>query len=160
MNANNNNNNNNNRRAGQSSSGGTNNNNNNNNRNGGGEGEGRGDHGRSDRSSHSRTRQQQARSTSFINARRALEKFREQSRVWDRGKEKFKERLQPTTSELIDYVNHDWQHKSLRRQASKLRATAMDIERRERAARNSVRAVARRSATVLMASYQKRSLIM
>ena len=61
----------------------------------------------------------------------ALESFRKQHEQFDRGKEKFKERLNSSNRELIDYV-HNENRKRTRRKTKGLRAAALEIARRER----------------------------
>ena len=74
-----------------------------------------------------RARQQRAGRLEEI---RAVESFRDQSRQFDRGKIKFKERLGASTGEMIDFVNKE-NEKSARKGGSKgLGLKALEIARR------------------------------
>ena len=85
-----------------------------------------------------RSKQQQARSTSRLNERRALEKFKQQSEQFDTGSKKFKEKLEPTVKELIDYVRQDWEQKYHKSSKKLIREAAEELARRERTAHDAV----------------------
>ena len=82
------------------------------------------------RSSRDISRQQRA---GGLNEIVALEGFRDQCLQFDKGRQKFKERLKATNRELIDHANKE-SCKRTRRKTKGLHVAALEIARQERGA--------------------------
>ena len=118
-----------NNREGKSSRRSNNNNNNKNNNN-------QQQHNKQQQQQSSRRRAKQQRASRWKESQ-AARSFKEQYRVFDRGSERFKKKLQPSSEELLNYVNGQVQQ-AQSNPNDKLKSTAYEIAQQERRAEQAV----------------------